>query len=498
MRLSRCLVLLLPCAQLLMATQVQAQGDPPAAQVQAQDNPPAAEVAAQASSAPDEPLYSLDVYRQDAESVIWEFAKRAHKTLDLLDRGSSLMSVSFRNLPFDRALKALVRAADLDYVRSEDTYVVGLPVDLKLRFPDPDAKTVEATYRCRRISADSLVKTMTAIFTDAEMKISAGPEFLTPELESMDTALSESASGIKALKAVDRNFHTHDVVFAGPPNLVQRALSLCHKFDRPRKQVRVNIRVVQMKTSAQRQLGVSWMQSLNLGITEVPSMVGDTGTAVTANTAAGSSIPQGNGLSLGKFTHSVVSLSATLNAMEQAGSSKTLANPTLLVLDGEKSFILSGTKYVLPEIDSRDPSGQAVYKTVVVKAGLYLQVGVQVGLDDDMVLSIYPQVTNVVDYTVISAIKYPIINTIEEQAEVRAVKGDVIVLGGIKQEVITDTNNSVPFLSKLPLIGKLFSNDNKSKITEELMFFLTPEIVEDTEQPLDMKMTITPGGSANP
>jgi general secretion pathway protein D len=288
------------------------------------------------------------------------------------------------------------------------------------------------------------------------------------------------------------------VVFAGPPNLVQRALSLCHKFDRPRKQVRVNIRVVQMKTSAQRQLGVSWMQSLNLGITEVPSMVGDTGTAVTANTAAGSSIPQGNGLSLGKFTHSVVSLSATLNAMEQAGSSKTLANPTLLVLDGEKSFILSGTKYVLPEIDSRDPSGQAVYKTVVVKAGLYLQVGVQVGLDDDMVLSIYPQVTNVVDYTVISAIKYPIINTIEEQAEVRAVKGDVIVLGGIKQEVITDTNNSVPFLSKLPLIGKLFSNDNKSKITEELMFFLTPEIVEDTEQPLDMKMTITPGGSANP
>ncbi len=491
MRLSRGLALLLSCAVLLPSLPARAQDAPAAAPADPAD--PAAPEASPPAPA-GEPLYSIEVYRQDAETVIWEFAKQAHKTVDILDRGSTLMSVYFTNLPFDKAFKALVRAADLDYVKSEDVYTVGLPVDLKLRFPDPENQSIEGTYRCRRISADSLVKTLTAIFPEAELRVSAGPEFLTPELESSEGFGSgdSSSSGIKALKSTDKNFHTHDVVFSGPPDLVLRALSLARKFDRPRKQVRVNIRVVQMKTSAQRDLGVSWMQSLHLDATELPS-IGTDGTPLTATTPAGSGIPQGTGLTLGKFTHSVVSLSATLNAMEQAGSSKTLANPTLLVLDGEKSFILSGTKYVLPQIDSRDPSGQAIYKTITEKLGLYLQVGVQVGLDDDMVLSIYPQVTSLIDYTTINSIKYPIINTIEEQATVRAVKGDVIVLGGIRQDVTVDTKDGVPFLSKLPLLGKLFSNDNKTKNTEELMFFLTPEIIEDTEQPLDMKLTVTPG-----
>ena len=208
---------------------------------------------------------------------------------------------------------------------------------------------------------------------------------------------------------------------------------------------------------------------------------------------ASGSVPQGSGLTLGKFTHSVVSLNATLNALEQAGDSKTLANPTLLVLDGEKGFILSGTKYMLPTIDSRDPSGQAINKTTETKLGLYLQVGVQVGLDDDLVLSIYPQVTNLTGFTTVNQIQYPIINTIEEQATVRAVKGDVIVLGGIKKEVTTDHKNGVPFLSKLPLLGSLFSSDSKTKDTEDLMFFLTPEIIEDKDTPLDIKLSFTEG-----
>jgi type II secretory pathway component GspD/PulD (secretin) len=120
-------------------------------------------------------------------------------------------------------------------------------------------------------------------------------------------------------------------------------------------------------------------------------------------------------------------------------------------------------------------------------------VGVQVGLDDDMVLNIYPQVTNLTGFTTVDRVDYPIINTIEEEATVRAVKGDVIVLGGIKRDVTTDSKAAVPGLASLPVLGKLFSNDSKTKNTEELMFFLTPEIVEDAEQPLEMKLSVSPG-----
>jgi type II secretory pathway component GspD/PulD (secretin) len=179
-----------------------------------------------------------------------------------------------------------------------------------------------------------------------------------------------------------------------------------------------------------------------------------------------------------------------LNAIEQTGAAKTIANPTLLVLDGEKSFILSGTKYIYPQIASKDPSGQAVYTTTEVKLGLYLQVGVQVGLDDDMVLTIYPQITTLQGTTVVNAVPYPIITTVEEQATVRALKGDVIVMGGIKQEVTDDSKSGIPFLANLPFLGKLFSSDTKSKTTEELVFFLTPELIDDPDVPLDMKLSV--------
>jgi type II secretory pathway component GspD/PulD (secretin) len=482
----RCLSLLIAGAPLLMGMRL----EPPAQAPPAESSPSPAqapwsiELVPAPADAPKDPHWTLEAYRQDAETLIWEFAKRAHITVTMLDRAPTLVDLYFTNFNTDKAFKAILRAADLDVVHNEDGYFVGLPIDLKLRFPDPEDKVVDATYRCRRIGAASLAETLTKILGDAEFKAWVGPEFLTPAVEKVETG---SDSGIRPLTATDKNFRTHDVVFSGPPALVARAMSIARKLDRPRKQVRVNIRVVQMTTNAAKNLGVAWMQSLNLQANEVPN--------ANATTSANNSSlgQQGSGLTVGKFTHSVLSVNATLNAMEQTGASRTVANPTLLVLDGEKSFILSGTKYILPQISTKDSTGQSVYTTTTEKLGLYLQVGVQVGLDDDMVLSIYPQVTSLNGYTTINTVQYPIITTIEEQATVRAVKGDVIVLGGLKKDISGDQKNGVPGLANLPLLGKLFSADSKTGETEELMFFLTPEIVPDKDRPLDIQMSFTEG-----
>lgn len=500
MRWSRLLAILVPCALLLGQQQIHhkrrhvsrpgrhhapahAHPPEPAPPEPGEPAPPAAKPEPRAEPAAPEPLYSLEAYRQDADDLIWAFAKRANQTLNILDGGDTSITVKFNNLPFEKGLKEILRAANLEYVKNEEGYTVGLQVDLKQRFPNPEDKEIEATYRCRRINAASLVESIKPLFPESELRVNVGPEFLTPVVESVGGTSDETS--IKVLTASDKIFHTHDVVFAGTPDLVRRALSLARKFDRPRKQVRVNIRVVQMTTSAQKDLGVNWMQSLGFTANEVA--------IDTADVPA--SAKQAAGIRLGRFTHSVLSLNATLNAMEQSGHSRTIANPTLLVLDGEKSFILSGSKYVLPELESRDNSGTPIYKTIIQKVGLYLQVGVQVGLDDDMVLSIYPQVTTFNGFQSINKDQYPVIGTIEEQATVRAVKGDVIVMGGIKKEVTSDNRNDVPFLARLPLLGRLFTNAFTKKDAEELVFFLTPEIVEDRERPLEMKFSTAPGGS---
>jgi hypothetical protein len=431
------------------------------------------------------PLYSMDARRQDAQDLILEFAHKANQPVTMLDNYFSLVTVQFKDLPFERALRRIVRAADLDYVKNDEGYTVGLPIDLKLRFPpvneNPEER-IDATYRCRRIDAKTLVKTINALFGEADVKAYEGPEFLTPVVESQSGGSYES--GIRALNAVEDKFRTHDVGITGKPAFVRRALAMARKFDRPRKQVRVRVRVMQMTNQLTRNLGVDWMTQLQFTANELPSP-----TEVLEPYPQNTNLPtQGNGLSVGKFSHNPLQLFATLNALEQTGK-------TLMVLDGEKAFILSGTRYVYPKIQTKDSTGQSTYDTKEDKTGVYLQVGVQVGLDDDMVLTLYPQVASLSSFQNINGALYPIINTVEEQATVRALKGEVIILGGLKQNVLNDSKDSVPFLGHLPLLGKLFSDDLKASSDQELVFFLYPEIVEDPQYPVEMRLTTRPASA---
>lgn len=483
--LHRCVFALVPWAAVLAGMPAPARPGPAVvAQADPAPNPPAAE-AVQVAAPPTtagEPLYSLDASRQDAENLIEEFARRANQPLTFLDRYSSMVSVHFKNLPFEKALKRLLLAADLDYVKVEDGYMVGLPIDLKLRFPNADNpdEVVEAAYRCRRIDAGTLAKSITELLGTENIKVTLGPAFLTPAVESSG---GTTDNGVHSLAAVDISFRTHDVAFSGKISFVRRALALARKFDRPRKQVRVKVRIMEMNTTFARSLGVDWMNSIQWTSNEVGN---------STASGASSQSPQVNGLSLGKFTHSALSLTATLNAAETTGKTKTLSSPTLLVLDGEKAFILSGVKYVYPKIVSQAATGQATYDVTTERQGIYLQVGVQVGLDDDMVLTLYPQVTSLQSFQEINGARSPIIDTVEEQATVRALKGEVIVLGGLKQDSLNNTTSGLPFLSRIPVLGKLFSSTSRQRNNEEVVFFLTPEIVEDPVYPLDMKMSVTP------
>ncbi len=66
-------------------------------------------------------------------------------------------------------------------------------------------------------------------------------------------------------------------------------------------------------------------------------------------------------------------------------------------------------------------------------------------------------------------------NTIQTSAMVE--NGETLVLGGIKIKDISETVESVPGLSRLPLIGELFKRRSKSLSNTELLVFITPKIV---------------------
>ena len=108
------------------------------------------------------------------------------------------------------------------------------------------------------------------------------------------------------------------------------------------------------------------------------------------------------------------------------------------------------------------------------------------GLDDDMVLTLYPQVTSLQSFQNINGALYPIIDTVEEQATVRALKGEVIVLGGLKQESLDSTTRAaVPVPPARP--GQAVLLDLQADEQRGGCVLPHPEIVEDPVYPLDMK-----------
>src|SRR5699024_12406517 len=74
----------------------------------------------------------------------------------------------------------------------------------------------------------------------------------------------------------------------------------------------------------------------------------------------------------------------------------------------------------------------------------------------------------------------PVIDTRNVKTQVLVDDGNTVVLGGIYQQQNNNTRNKVPILGDLPLVGALFSGSQRQRKKQELLIFITPEILQET------------------
>ena len=71
----------------------------------------------------------------------------------------------------------------------------------------------------------------------------------------------------------------------------------------------------------------------------------------------------------------------------------------------------------------------------------------------------------------------PSVNTMKIKSKLLVADGDIVVIGGIKKNKITDNKTSVPGANKLPVVGKLMSGTRKDDSLSELLVFIAPRIL---------------------
>ena len=240
------------------------------------------------------------------------------------------------------------------------------------------------------------------------------------------------------------------------------------------QQVNLEVRVLEAKRNAGRDLGVSIRSTNSRGTTQV-------GTGITAvdkdNVVLGTggflsdllSTSTPFGALLTRVIDSNIKVDLYIEALEAKGAVRTLANPNLTTLSGEQASFNAGGEVPIRTLD-KNGEISIVYKQFGVNL-----LFTPVVLDDGKIhMNLAPEVSDLNGFTTAGD---PIFTNRKLSTVVELRDGQSFAVGGLLSSRTTKLQNQVPWLGQVPVIGTLFRNSSNQKEETELVVIVTPHIV---------------------
>ena len=194
--------------------------------------------------------------------------------------------------------------------------------------------------------------------------------------------------------------------------------------------------------------------------------VGDLGSATDSLThfaATGAS----SGIGILRRTGTGV-LKAEITALESLGLGKTISNPKVFTLDNQSATVTQGEE--IPYQTTADGTTTTSFK----EAALKLEVTPSIIGDGNVLLNI--KVNNDTPNRSAESDEPPI-NKMEIVTKLLVADGDIVVIGGIKKNVIVNQKSQTPGLGNVPVIGNLFKGKSNSDNLDELLVFIAPRVL---------------------
>jgi len=293
-----------------------------------------------------------------------------------------------------------------------------------------------------------------------------------------------ASSQRRGLITVDKR--TNKLILTDIRENIDDMLGLIRILDIQTPQVMIEARIVEVNKDFTQELGVQWgLHGLN-GTGTNPTINGLTGAAgQTAPSEfmvdlrpAGSALAFGGGIGLG-FGELLpgLDLDVRLQALETEGNARVLSSPKVTTLDNKEAKIKSGRK-----IPFQSSSSQTGTQVEFIDAELSLTVTPHI-TSDDYIYMIIDATNNEGVVRILRGGDQVEVSTKEAHTEVLVANGDTTVLGGIYTSKTSSNRQSVPFFSKLPILGSLFRNKQEEDKVTELLIFITPTVVVKYEQP---------------
>ena len=356
----------------------------------------------------------------------------------------------------------------------------------KLDQPTAEAGNVHVVY-LKNADATKLAQTLRAVV-------------------SSDTSLPQTQQGTQGGSVgtgagfIQADASTNTLIITASEAVYRNLRAVIDQLDVRRAQVYIEALVVEVNSDKASEFGVQWLgatgdstSKYRLGGIQNFNATSGNGLAGLA-TAAASGTPSlpGAGLSVGLFRqiNGALGLGAIAHALENDNAGNILSTPNMLTLDNELSTIKVGQNVpiISGQFTTTGGTNTNPFQTIDRRdVGLTLKVRPQISEGGTIKLAIYNESSSVVQSSRTDAAGVTTdIRIIENN--VLADDGQIIVLGGLIKDDASATEEKVPGLGSLPIVGNLFKYSSRKRTKTNLMVFLRPVIVRSKEDSATLAM----------
>jgi general secretion pathway protein D len=308
----------------------------------------------------------------------------------------------------------------------------------------------------------------------APMGSSAGQ---TGEYLGAGGAPGAQAQGNQRVPHVIPNPFDNTILIQGTPQEYGQILGLLRQLDIPPRQVLIDAKIYEVDLSGAFAAGVTaYLEQKNSGSGGAAGRI--------LNVATGSG---GVALTTGALVLHSSELLAAITASETKSHTRVISAPSIIATDSIPASLNVGED--VPTLTSQavggvQQSGSSLFTNTVSSrsTGVTLNITARINSSGIVTMMINQNVSSPEAPAASSSIQSPSFQNRSFETQITVQDGDTVAIGGIIQESNLQSSAGVPFLHKLPWIGSLFGAQSITKSRTELVVFLTPRVIYDTNQ----------------
>jgi len=398
--------------------------------------------------APEEPLITNTWIESDLIAVLQDIASAAGIPIIPDEHVVGIVTAELQNVPLETALNIVLAGTPYVVKKTPYYYLIASAGITDSMFPE-----VSETHRIRMnyISAEAAVGLLSTAFKPY-VQAEVGPP------------------GTK----------TYTVCVTAPPALAERIVSDLKQMDRLPAHVLLDARIVVMETGNLLNLGVEWgWPKISMGAFGNDFQGG--GPSGTLD--FGGKWPWGIQIGYTPDAEFTSALEMALNLLAVNGQATILAQPQVLAQDGKVAEINVTTEeyYMLTSPEQYYLYSRSELQEIV--SGTKLNIIPHIGDNNDITLELSIEVSDSIPRGRGSDL--PVVTRRTSSNTVRIKDGGTVALAGMTENKTRTDKRRVPGLSKIPLLGALFSSTNDESATREIAVFVTARIIPDAERTFD-------------